>query len=170
MRFLESLEHIQQRKVIAIFQVVDFAEFHVVEAGGVFQQVYNAHRLGGFPPVFDGDFRCDVLQPGIEIDFSFFLQFQKRQRDKRFADRADAKFRVAAHFAAAGDVGFADSAAPEKLPIRHQRHSGSGDALFVEHVFHGFLQFLNGLRVRQIFFLLLCLAPGGRQSQHSSEK
>jgi hypothetical protein len=28
----------------------------------VFQQVYNAHWLGSFPPVFHGNFRRDILQ------------------------------------------------------------------------------------------------------------
>jgi len=84
----------------------------------VFKQVYDAHRLRGFPPVFHGDFRRDILQPGIEIDLSFFLQFQQRQRDKRLADGADAKFRVAGHFAAGGEVGLADSSTPEKLTVR----------------------------------------------------
>src|SRR5258707_12202758 len=110
--------------------------------------------MGGSPAILERDFRTDVLQPAIEIDLSFFLQFQQRQGGEGLADRAYAKFRVAADGAFPGDVRLADSAAPENLSVCNKRHSRSRNMLLVEHVFHRFLQLKESLGVRLIAFLL----------------
>src|SRR5258708_7632066 len=137
--FPESLENLQKREIISIAQVVNFAEFHVVEARRVFEQVHDADGMSCLPAILERDFRSDILQPGVKIDLSFFLQFQQGQRDKCLADRAHAEFRVATDGTSRGNVCLADSTAPENLAIRYQRYSCSRQVLFVENILHCFL-------------------------------
>ena len=92
--------------------IVDFSELHVVESRAVLQKIHNAHGVCVSPAVFHGDFRGNVLQPCVEVDSSFFFQFQQCQRHKRFADGADAKFGVAGNIPVRGQVRFAKTAAP----------------------------------------------------------
>jgi len=139
-----------------------------------FEQVYDAHRLRGSPTCFSWDFRREHPAVGAyRLIFPSSCNFRSARRDKRFADRADAKFRVAGHLAARGEVGLADSPSPEKLPVRepkpHPRPPGY--ALFVEHVLS--LPFaiprrFSGAAESSLF----CCAPprAGRQCQCGSEK
>src|SRR5437773_4378026 len=60
--------------------IVDFSELHVVEPRAVLQKIHNAHGVCVSPAVFHGDFRGNVLQPCVEVDSSFFFQFQQCER------------------------------------------------------------------------------------------
>ena len=73
LRFLKPLENFEQRKIVAIAQVVNFARFHVVESGGMLEEVHDSNGMHRFPAVLEGDFRRDILQAGIQIYSSFFL-------------------------------------------------------------------------------------------------
>ena len=115
LRFLEALKDFEKGKIVAIVEVIDFGCLHVVESRSVFEQIYDSHGIRGLPGVFDWDFRRNILQARFEINFSFLLQLQEGERDKRFADRAYTKFRVASNVAAGGHVRFAE--------VRHTRAS-----------------------------------------------
>jgi hypothetical protein len=127
---------------------------HVVETGGVLKQVDDAHGIRGLPAIFDGDFRRNILQARFEIYFSIFLQLQERKRDKGFADRAYAKFRIASDIAAGRNVRFPESAAPEQLAIRDESDTRARQVSLVDNLFHRLLQIRKRFRVGQSFFLL----------------
>jgi len=147
LRFLEALKDFEKRKIIRVLEVIDFGCLHVVESRSVFEQIEDAHGIAGLPAVFEGDFRSNIFQARLEIDFSFFLELQKCQGDKGLADRADAKFRFTSDLAARAGVRFSESAAP-------QRHAGTRQVSFVENILHRFLQFQKRFWMRPVFFLL----------------
>ncbi len=107
-----------------------------------------------FPGVGHGNFRSDVAQTRFQIDFSFFLKFEQRQSHEGFADGANAKFRVAGDGAFGSRVGIADSAAPEQFAARNESHARSRHVILFQFALNGFLQFLQCLRRRGLFFLL----------------
>src|SRR5215469_9233095 len=117
LRFLKTLENVEQRKICPVVPVVNLAGCHVVEACSVFEQIDDAHWVGALPTVFYGNFRRDIMQPRIEVDLAFFLQLQERQRHKAFTDRAHAKFRVTLDIAISRKVRFANSSAPQHLAV-----------------------------------------------------
>ena len=73
LRILESLEHAEQWKVVAITQVVNFARLHVVESRGVLEEMHDSNGMHCLPIVLERNFRRGILQPRIKVDSSFFL-------------------------------------------------------------------------------------------------
>ena len=132
------------------------------------EEVDDADGMSYLPAILERDFRCDILQPGVKVDLSFFMQFQQCQRDKCLADRAHAEFRVATDGTIRGNVRLADSTAPQDLAICDQRYSCPRYVLFVENVLHCFLQFLDRFRVCQLLFRLGCTR--GREARQRSRK
>ena len=96
-------------------RVVNLAESHVVEAGGVFQNIGDADGIRSFPRIVKRDFGRDILKAGLQIDAAFFFELEKGERDKSFTDGTDAEFGVAGDVTILGEVGFADAAAPDDL-------------------------------------------------------
>jgi len=171
LRSLESLEHIQQRKVISIFQIVDSLNSMFSSKPAVCSsRLYQCEPAWWLPTCYSGDFRRDILQPGIQIDFSFFLQFQKAQRDKRLLIEATRKFRVAVIRRPVAISALPDSSAPEKLTFATSATPAPGYVLLVEDV--PSLPFCNPHRSSDAEDLLsfVAPAPGGRQAQRGSEK
>ncbi len=148
----EFFEDVQHGNVRRVFCVVDLAESHVVEAGGVLEKIGDADGISGFPGIFKRDFGGDVLKAGLEIDAAFFFEFEKREGDKGFADGADAELGVAGDFAI-GDVGsFADAAAPQELAFGNEGDASAGDVLFFDDGPGGGLEFGEGFGLRRFFF------------------
>ena len=73
LRLLESLEHAEQWKVVAITQVVNFARLHVVESRRVLEEMHDSNGMHCLPIVLERNFRRGILQPRIKVDSSFFL-------------------------------------------------------------------------------------------------
>ena len=77
------------------------------------EKIDDANGIRGFPGIFEGNFRRNVLEAGLQIDAAFFFELEESESDECFADGADAEFGVASDVAILREVRFADAAAPE---------------------------------------------------------
>ncbi len=152
MKFRKFLRDLKERNRGRVARVVSLAKDHVVEAGGVLEKIDDADGICGLPGILEGNFRSDVLQTGLKVDAAFFLEFQKSEGNKRFADGGDAKFGIAGNFAVLREVGFTDAAAPEKRAVGYKGDAGARDVFRVEDFFCGVLKFFEGFGVREFVF------------------
>lgn len=173
LRLREFSQDFEHRDVGRIVCVVDLAERHVVKACGVFKKIGDTDGIGGRPRIAERDLRRDVLQAGLQIDATFFFEFEKGERDEGLADGADAKFGVASRVTILREVGFADSAAPEDLTVGDECDAGAGDVLGVENFFCGGLKFFERFRMREFVFLrrrLLCRQHRRRDKERERDE
>ena len=73
-----DLQHVLERQLRRVRAGVDLVEVHVVEPGGVLQQMNHAHGIGGVPGVVDPDLRHNPGDGRVEIDFVIEVQLDER--------------------------------------------------------------------------------------------
>ena len=152
MRIREFLQNLPNRYVRRVFCVVDLAKGHIVEAGGVLEEIGDADGIRRFPRVSDRDLWRDVLQAGLQIDAAFFFEPKQRKGDEGFADGADTEFGVAGDVAILREVGFADATAPENLAVGDESDTSAGDMFVVEDFFCSGLKFFERFGMREFVF------------------
>ena len=81
-----AAQHVEQRQIRWIEPVVDLVEVHVVEAGGVLQQVNDPHRMAGLPRVVERHLRGNLSQWRIEVEVAVLRKLDKRHRNEGLAD------------------------------------------------------------------------------------
>ena len=106
------LSTVLERQVGAIGDVVHLVEMHVVEAGGVLQQVNDAHRELRLPGVVDLNLRRQLGDRRVEIDLVVQVHLHERRGDEGLADRSGAEVRVGGHRRLAVAIGEPDAAGP----------------------------------------------------------
>ena len=106
-----------ERRRVAVGVV---AEGDVVPAGGVFEQVHDAHRVGGLPPVGVADLGRVLRHRVVELELPFLLQHQDQQGGERLRRGADPVEALDGGVLAGGDVGLAEAGGPEDAVAVHQ--------------------------------------------------
>jgi hypothetical protein len=119
-------------------------EVHVVEAGGVLQQVHHAHRVGGFPGVVDGYFRSEFAHLVVEVQLAMLHELQQPCRHKHLGDRAHPKQRVCRYRPLILHIGQTQSAFKQHRIMGYQREEYARHVLLGHDALDGIGELRHG--------------------------
>ena len=142
--FLEYRQHGRAAGVSSRV-VVHVVEGHVVEAGGVLQQVHHAHGVSGFPGVVDGDFGGNFVHLIVEAQLALLNELHQAGGDKGLRNRADAKQRVGRHGPFSGHVGQPQPAFEQHRVVADQRKHQPRNVFADHHVPERILELRQGV-------------------------
>ena len=99
-----AVEGGRQRRIRRRVQAERLPEAHVIEAGGMRQQVADAHGVAGLPRVFQRQVRQHLLQRRVEREPVFADQAQDAQRQRHLAHGTHLHARIGLHGYLLGDI------------------------------------------------------------------